>query len=123
MPSAPSIEKPSSPATQRRKFAAAACILALVIALFGHVDIPSAKAGELGNASIVATGTGDHSHDDSDLIKHHCGYANHCSVSAILPADVTMISPLWVNGCFPVTQQSVVNTAAPPDAPPPKPFL
>lgn len=123
MSGASSTERPHYQATRRRKMAAAACILAFVISLFGHVDIPSAKAGELANVSVVVAETAGHSHDDADLIRHHCSYASHCSINAILPADVTVISPLWANQVFPVTQQSVVNTTARPDSPPPKLFL
>jgi hypothetical protein len=63
------------------------CLLALTLALFGHVEAPQASPFAGQSTAVMldhSEGVAEHS---AETIPHHCVHQSQCSVPAILPSD------------------------------------
>lgn len=112
----------SIPAKARWRWRAGvmACLMALAVGLFGHIE--AAGATGLGHQTVIVSGAPADGHPGSSL-STHCMLQGHCSLQALLPlslpgtsrsADLVVISP---------DQLALGRTTAPQHHPPKAPRL
>lgn len=69
-----------------RRFATALCLLAVLLALFGHVEPAPASALIDGYSVLIDDHAADAGPDHGvPAAQHHCLHSGHCAFHAILP--------------------------------------
>ena len=81
----------SSPSVKRRSWyrqlGVLACLLALAVALFGHMETPEASPVTAQETVAIlghADGAAEH---DSKAVPHHCTHQSQCTFHAVLPSN------------------------------------
>ena len=90
--------KPESSSRKRRpvlprRLAVLLCLLALTVALFGHMEAPEGVPLATKEAVITLAHGDTPSDHEGAAISHHCVHHGHCTVHAVLPAAVP-VDPL-----------------------------
>ena len=92
------LAKPESSSRKRRpvlprRLAVLLCLLALTVALFGHMEAPEGVPLATKEAVITLAHGDTPSDHEGAAISHHCVHHGHCTVHAVLPAAVP-VDPL-----------------------------
>jgi hypothetical protein len=81
--SSPSVKRRS----WRRQFGVLTCLVALAVALFGHIETPEASPVNAQETVAIlghVDGAADH---DSKAALHHCMHQSQCTFHAVLPSN------------------------------------
>lgn len=102
-----------------RKLGVFACLLALALALFGHIDAPEAASVDANVAVMMLTHADGPAEHGSSAALQHCNYHTQCSFHVLLPLlpSVTILDARGVRASRDHLRDSLAFT---PLGPPPK---
>lgn len=70
-----------------RRLGVLACLVALAVALFGHMEAPEASPVNAQETIAILSHVDGASDHDSKAVPHHCMHQSQCTFQAVLPSN------------------------------------
>lgn len=103
----------------RRQLGVCACLLALALALFGHIETPEAASVDTTTAVVMLTHADGPSEHGSTAAPQHCLHHAQCSFHALLPSSPS-VKALAAGSVSVSAAHFADSRAVSPHRPPPK---
>lgn len=109
---------PTRRTVPRRTIGVVVCLLALLMAMLGHLE-PASAAPAFDDYSVTANDHADlHADRDGSVARHHCLNSGHCAFQAVLPLAPTVSAQMPAILRRPVGRIGVGRAVAPCRHPP-----